>query len=117
MPDDRELKHLAKIVRKRIKTDPNAPYRVRRKKGDVSSRGQQDWEYRTVESMRTQPLGNSELDRMPEGQRHMTWRFAEVIPPDSLDFGDQVEFKSHWYEVKKLNDWDQLMSANMVFVE
>jgi len=117
MPDDRELKHLAKIVKKRIKTDPNAPYRVRFKTGDVSSRGQGAWQYKTLEHMRTQPLGSQELDRLPDGQRHLTWRFAEVIPPDYLDMGDQVEFKNHWFEVKKVNDWDQVMSANMVFVE
>ena len=132
MPVDPEIMQLVRTEAKRLITDQNSPYTVRRRKagtntskGTVSGAAQYDT--RTITNMRTQPLGDKELNRLPEGLRDKTWRFAMVIPekvgslPTSqdefLDFEDQVKYKTHWYEVKMINDWDLIQGCKMVFVE
>ncbi len=132
MPTDREIKQLVTTVSKKLAGDPNRPYSVRRRTtGTMDSRGQSNaatqYETRTIKNMRTQPLGDKELSRIPEGMRDKTWRFAEVVPllPGSLpvstdeflDYFDQVQYKDHWYEVKMINDWDLMQGCKMVFVE
>jgi hypothetical protein len=132
MPTDRELKQLAITVSKKLPGDPNRPYTVRRRvKGSKDSRGTrtngEQYETRIIQNIRTQPLSDKELSRLPEGLKDVSWRFAEVVPlipgelpssPDEfLDFGDQLKYKSHWYEVKMINDWDLLQGCKMVFVE
>jgi len=132
MPVDRELKQLVQTVAKKIPADQNRPYKIRRRvEGVKDSRGQstapQQYEYREIENMRTQPLGDKELNRLPEGMRDKTWRFAEVVPTkpgelpasqdEFLDFGDAFEYKNHWYEVKMINDWDLIQGCKAVFVE
>jgi hypothetical protein len=77
--------------------------------------------------MRTQPLGDNDFNRLPEGLREKSWRFIEVVPekigslpssPDEfLDFGDQFEYKNHWYEVQFVNDWDLIQGCKAFFVE
>ena len=132
MPTDREIKQLVQTVSKKLAADQNRPYRIRRKKaGTKNSRGNTnttaDYDYRTINNMRTQPLSDEELNRLPEGLRGETWRFVQVVPeipgrlPSSqdefLDFGDQVEYKGHWYEVKMINDWDLIQGCKAVFAE
>lgn len=132
MPTDREIKQLVQTVSKKLAGDPNRPYRVRRKKPGVkNSRGNtnttNDYDYRTINNIRSQPLGDKELSRLPEGVRDKTWRFLEVVPENPgqlpasqdefLDFGDGVEYKGHWYEVKMINDWDLIQGCKAIFVE
>lgn len=132
MPTDREIKQLVTTVAKKLQGDPNRPYTIRRKKpgvktsrGDVA--GPTQYDTRTITNMRTQPLGDEELNRLPEGVRDQTWRFVQVVPntpgslPSSddefLDFGDEFQYKNHWYEVKMINDWDLIQGCKAVFVE
>jgi hypothetical protein len=132
MPTDREIKQLVTTVAKKLEGDPNRPYQVRRRKPGVRNSknevvGGVQYDYRSITNMRTQPLGDKELNRLPEGLRDQTWRFVEVVPnnpgslPSSqdefLDFGDQFEYKTHWYEVKMINDWDLIQGCKAVFVE
>lgn len=132
MPTDREIRQLVQTVAKKLASDPNRPYRIRRKKpGTKNSRGNtnttNDYNYRTINNIRSQPLGDKELSRLPEGMRDKTWRFLEVVPKEPgqlpasqdefLDFGDDIEYKGHWYEVKFINDWDLIQGCKAVFVE
>jgi len=109
MPVDREIKQLVSTVAKKIEFDQNAPYRIRRrKKNDVKNSrggttGGNEYEYRSIKNMRTQPLSDQDFNRLPEGLREKSWRFIQVVPekigslPGSqdefLDFGDQIEYK------------------------
>ncbi len=133
MPTDREIKQLVLTVAKKIKFDQNAPYTVRRRKtNDVKdSRGGttsgDEYETRTITNMRTQPLSDQDYNRLPEGFREKSWRFVEVVPekvgslPSStdefLDFGDQIQYKGHWFEVRFINDWDLIQGCKAEFVE
>ena len=133
MPVDPEIMQLVRTEAQRLQYDTNRPYTVRRRKTNdqKDSRGGtlsgDEYETRTITNMRTQPLGDKEFDRLPEGERDKTWRFAMVIPdkvgdlPTStdefLDFADQVQYKGHWYEVKMINDWDLIQGCKMAFVE
>lgn len=112
----REIRAIVRSVRKRIKQDSNNPYTVRTKDGDVDRFGQQAYEKRIVYNMLTQPLSTEEFDRLPEGDKNKTWRFAAVLPPDRLDLNEQVEYKGQWFEVRRINDWDSVMSAHIVGV-
>lgn len=133
MPTDREIKQLVLTVSRKLKGDPNRPYNVRRRKaGPRSSRGEvtssvAQYDTRSMYNIRTQPLSDKELSRIPEGLRDKSWRFIEVVPDtpgqlpvsqdEFLDFGDEIEYKGHWYEVKMINDWDLIQSCKAVFVE
>ena len=132
MPTDREISQLVRTVAQKLQGDPNRPYKIRRKKpGQKDSRGGStsgvEYIFRTISNMRTQPLGDAEFSRLPEGLRDKTWRFCEVVPEnigdlpktsnEFLDFGDQFEYKDHWYEVKFINDWDLIQGCKAVFVE
>ncbi|MCK5601212.1 hypothetical protein KAR91_05065 [Candidatus Pacearchaeota archaeon] len=132
MPNDPEIRQLVTIEAQRLQADPNRPYRVRkRKEGTKTSKGTisgaEQYEFRTITNMRTQPLSDKEFNRLSEGEREQSWRFAMVIPekvgqlpssPDEfLDFKEEVEYKGHWFEVRKINDWDLIQSCKMVFVE
>lgn len=120
MPNDKELRQLARTLKKTLKADQNRPYRMRRVKGEATSRGSIEYETFLLNNIRTQPLAPQELDRMEEGLRHRTWRFIQVLKPEPtetwLKHGDQILYKSDWYEVKKIEDWDVIQSANMVHV-
>lgn len=133
MPIDPQLRQGALTWAKFLETDPNRPYRVRRrKKTQKDSRGGNigstpEYEYRTMNNIRSQPLGDKEFDRLPEGLRGKSWRFLEVVPekpgdlpssPDEfLDMFEQLEYKGHWYEVRFINDWDLIQGCKAVFVE
>jgi len=134
MPVDRELKQLAVTLSKKIPADQNGPYRIRtRKPGAKGSRGQANnvstqYNFRTIKNMRTQPLSDADFNRLPEGLRDRTWRFVEVVPKipgelpvsqkdEMLEFGDEFEYKGHWYEIKFINDWDLIQGCKAVFVE
>jgi hypothetical protein len=132
MPVDRELKQLAVTVSKKIPGDPNRPYKIRRRKsGTIDSRGKSDaanqYEYRTIEMMRTQPLADKELSRLPEGERVKSWRFVEVVankpgelpasPDEFLNFDDEFEYKGNWYEVKMINDWDIIQGCKAAYTK
>ncbi len=134
MPTDREIRRLVTITSKKLDGDKNRPYTIRRRRKDVEkgSRGENisglsEYETRVIDNIRTQPLGDAEFSRLPEGLRDKTWRFIQVLPvnigqlPDStdefLDFGDQLQYKDHWYEVKFINDWDLIQGCKAVFVE
>lgn len=132
MPTDPELRQGVSTWAKKLKNDPNRPYRVRRRKpGAKDSRGQSNtidqYEYRSMDNIRTQPLSDQELSRLPEGMRGTSWRFIMVVPnnpgqlpaaqDEFLDFGDQIEYKNHWYEIKMINDWDLNQGCKAVFVE
>ncbi len=134
MPIDPEIRQLVMTVAKKIENDPNKPYRIRRRKKDVQkdSRGgnvdlSSDFEYRTINNMRTQPLGDNDFNRLPEGLREKSWRFVEVVPekigslPSSQDEflsrGDQFEYKDQWFEVHFINDWDLIQGCKAFFVE
>lgn len=132
MPTDPQLKQLVVTTSKFLKGDPNRPYTVRRRTaGTIDSRGQSDaatqYETRILNNIRTQPLSDKELSRLSEGMREVSWRFVEVFPElpgelpvsqdEFLDFGDQIQYKNHWYEVKMINDWDLKQGCKAVFVE
>lgn len=133
MPVDREIRQLVMTVAKKIEFDQNAPYTVRRRKvNDVKdSRGGttsgDEYETRTITNMRTQPLSDQDYNRLPEGLKEKSWRFIQVVAenigelPTStdefLDFGDQIQYKTHWYEVKFINDWDLIQGCKAEFVE
>ena len=129
MPEYRELKQLAQTVARKLSGDPNRPYKIRRRrKGAKDSRGvdsaQIQYDIRTINNMLTQPLGDKELNRLPEGLRDKTWRFVEVVaenvgevpddPEEFLNFGDQFEYKDNWYEIKMINDWDIIQGCKAV---
>lgn len=131
MPIDPEIAQKITTWGNRLPYDPNRPYRIRRvRKGALDEHGElsgDQYEYRTINGIRTQPLGDQDYARLPEGFREKSWRFVMVVPnvqgqlPSSqdefLDFGDQFEFKGHWYEVKFINDWDLIQGCKAVFVE
>lgn len=99
-----------------MKRDKNRPYRVRTRDGEVSRHGVEDYEYREIDKMLSQPLGTKEFSRLSDGDKRKTWRFVAVIPPEKLELGDQVEYNGQWFEVKRINNWDSIMSAHMVNV-
>lgn len=131
MPTDPEIMTLTATVAQKIQYDPNAPYTIRRvKQGVPDEHGEvtgDQYETRTITNMRTQPLGDQDYARLPEGFREKSWRFVEVVPSkpgelpaatsEFLDFGDQFQYKNHWYEVKFINDWDLIQGCKAVFVE
>lgn len=132
MPNDIETRQLVATESERLQADPNRPYKIRKKKeGKKDSRGQvvgtQQYDYRTISNIRTQPLKETELDRIPEGLREKSWRFAMVIPKnigelpknkeEMLDFGEELEYKGHWYKVRYINDWDLIQGCKLIFVE
>jgi hypothetical protein len=134
MPVDPEIMQLVHEVSIKLPTDQNRPYQIRRRKKATQkdSRGSNvdqtpEFELRTIENIRTQPLAENAFNRLPEGLRKDSWRFVMVVPAkigelpstrdEMLDFGDQIEYKGHWYEVKFLNDWDLIQHAKAVFVE
>lgn len=114
----KEIKGIVRNVKKRLKQDENRPYNIRTKNGDaaVTRFGKQEFEFRTIDKMLTQPLGTAEFSRLSEGDKRRTWRFAAVLPPEKLQLDDQVQYKGDWFEVKKINDWDSIMSAHIVRV-
>ena len=113
----KEIKSIVRNVKKKMKRDEHRPYRVRKKTGAISRHGEQAYEYREVDQMLTQPLGNKEFSRLSDGDRRKTWRFAAIINPELLELGEQVEYKDDWFEVRKINDWDTIMSAQIVSVK
>lgn len=112
----KEIKQIVRNVKKKLKRDDNRPYRIRTKDGPVGKHGQEEYTFRTVDRMLTQPLGNTDFSRLSSGDKKKTWRFAAVLPPEFLKLDEQVEYKENWFEVKKINDWDSIMSAHMVQV-
>jgi len=113
----KEIKNIVRNVKKRLKQDENRPYNIRAKNGDAIDRfGKEAFEFRTIDKMLTQPLGTAEFSRLSEGDKRRTWRFGAVIPPEKLALDDQVQYKGDWFEVKKINDWDSIMSVHMVRV-
>jgi len=132
MPTDRELRQLTQTVARKLPGDPNRPYVIRRRRpGRKDSRGADSgpiqYDTRTIMNMRTQPLGDKELNRLSEGLRDKTWRFVEVVaenigeipedPKEFLNFGDQFQYKGNWYEVKMINDWDIIQGCKAVHTE
>lgn len=112
----KEIKGIVRNIKKRLKSDKNRPYSIRKKDGNVDRFGKESYEFSTIDKMLTQPLGFKEFSRLSEGDKQKTWRFAAVIPPESLKLKDEVMYKGKWFEVKKINDWDSIMSAHMVQV-
>ncbi len=112
----REIKQIVKNVKRRLKSDSNRPYQIRTKDGAVGRHGQQEFDFRVIDKMLTQPLGTEEFSRLSEGDKNKTWRFAAVLLPDTLKLNEQVKYKDNWFEVRKINDWDSVMSAHMVQV-
>jgi hypothetical protein len=113
----KEIKGIVRNVKRRLKSDKNRPYKTRKKGGAVDRFGKQAYEYGEIDQMLTQPLGFKEFSRLSEGDKQKTWRFAAVIPPETLELDTQVQYKNKWYEVKQINDWDSIMSAHMVVVK
>lgn len=112
----KEIKAIVQSVKKRLKSDENRPYSIRKKDGDVDRFGKQAYVFSTIDKMLTQAFGDKEYSRLPEGDRQKTWRFAAVIPPETLELQDQVMWEGKWFEVKKVNPWGSIMSAKMVQV-
>jgi|GEM_PF-4031452 len=118
---DPVIRQLARTMRKKLKYDPERPYKMRRQKGDQGSRGQTEYEHFTLNNIMTQPLGKKEIDRMEEGLRFKTWRFVAVFEPEDgetwLKTNDEIKFGDEWFQVKKLNTWPVIQGGNMVVVE
>lgn len=125
-----EIRATAREVRRRIRQDESSPYQVRRKRDGVKgSRGDvvgEQYDFRTMSNMLTQPLGRTQFERLEEGLRTRKPRFVAVIPTfgilfqtrdEVLEEGDQINYKDEWYEVKEINNWDQILHATMVVVE
>lgn len=133
MPNYPELRNNVREVRRRIKQDPNSPYRVRSRKtglkdsrGNLVAAGPNDWNYRTMGNILTQPLSRTALKRLDQGLQNKKPRFVAVIPTESgvfksrdefVDNRDQIEYMEEWYEIQGVNNWDQLLHAHMVTVE
>ncbi len=130
MPNYRETRTFAKEIRRRIRQDQNNPYIVRRRKDGIKdSRGGvvgQQYETRMMSNVLTQPLSRTEFNRLPEGWKIRKPRFVAVIPEtgklfqtanEMLDEGEQIKYMDEWYEVKGINNWDQILHAHMVTVE
>ena len=135
MAIDPEIMHLATTEAQKLENDPNRPYRVRRRRegvknsrGSVSHGTGEQYEYRTISNMRTDPLDDNDFNRLPEGLRTTSWRFVMVLPDkigdlpinksqEFLDFGEQFEYNNHWFEVEFINDWDLIQSCKARLVE
>lgn len=113
----KEIKAIARNIKKRLKNDKNRPYQVRKKVGDIDRFGKQAYELFTIDKMLTQPLGFKEFSRLPEGDKQKTWRFVAVLPPEELEIQYEVMYKGQWFEVKKVNDWELVKSAHMVVIK
>jgi len=118
---DPALRQLANQLKRKLKYDPERPYKMRRSKGEQGSRGKVEFELFTLRNLLTQPLGKKEVDRMEEGLRHRTWRFGAVFKPGPgevwLKENDEIFYQDQWFEVKKLNTWPIIQSVNMVKAE
>lgn len=112
----KEIKALVRVVRKRLPFDGNRPYKMRKKDGSINSFGKEAYAFSEIDQMLTQPLGQEEFARLSEGDKKKTWRFVAVISPERIDLDDQILYKDVWFEVKKINDWDSIMSGQMVAV-
>lgn len=132
MPVDPQIMQLVNTVAQFLPTDQNRPYTIRRKKeGLQDEHGEtvgEQYDYRTIENIRTQPLGENEFNRLPEGLRNVSWRFIAVLPKvpgqlpadresEFLDFGEQIQYSGHWYEIRFINDWDLIQHCKGMFVE
>lgn len=130
MPNYPEIRNIAREVRRRIKQDPNNPYRVRRRKAGIKdSRGgtgsANEFDFRTMTNILTQPLGRIVFNRLNEGLKNRKPRFVGVVPlgklfqtqDEIINNGEQIEYFGEWYEVKETNNWDLVMHGIMVTVE
>lgn len=130
MPNYPEIRATVREVRRRIRQDQNNPYKVRRRKsGKKNSRGNltnnNQFDFRTMDNLLTQPLGKKEFSRLEEGLKERKPRFVAVVPggqlfqskDEMIDNGEEIKYMGEWYEVKAVNNWDLIMHAIMVTVE
>lgn len=110
------LKSIPRMVKRYIKKDKNNPYVIRIPDGGVNRFGKQDYLKDTIQAW-TQPLGTKDLNRLPEGLQTKEWRFIAVLPPDQIDEGYQIEYKGKLFEVKMVQDWEQVIRGHMVRVK
>ena len=114
--DRAELKIIAREIARYIKKDDNSPYTYRKPHGDIDRFGQQAYRLGKISAL-TQPFGDKDYQRLPEGQRFNEWRFISVLPPDRIEVGMQINFKDRWFEIKQVQDWDTVAKGHMVRVD
>jgi len=113
-----DAKKISKQLKRLIKMDKQNPYGYKSRTTTEDEFGNSEWDISPdgIQAY-SQPMPETERNRLPEGERIKVWRKFWTI--DQVVLGARVSYKGDWFEITGagFEDWETYIKFNGVLVK